>query len=49
MSKTLSKECIGCGRQFIVLNIDDTNFNFCTEQCRESHSILEENRKNREG
>lgn len=49
MSKTLNKECIGCGRQFIVLNIDDANVNYCTEQCKESHSILKETRKNREG
>ena len=49
MSKTISKDCIGCGRRFLVLDVSNDHANFCTEKCKKSHTIFMELRKKREG
>ncbi len=49
MNKTMSKDCIGCGRRFLVLDIGSNYASFCTEKCKKSHTIFKELRKKREG
>lgn len=42
MNETEIKDCIGCGREFAVLDLD-TKPLYCTPDCEEQHSIFEQN------
>lgn len=43
MSKLKTKECAGCGKEFIVMSIEGTNPLYCTPKCEKNHTLFKEN------
>lgn len=34
------RTCVGCGNQFMVMNVSGANSYYCTSDCKESHSLF---------
>lgn len=47
-NKTIrTNQCVGCNREFVVLNIEESKDLYCSELCKSRHSIfLDENNYN---
>lgn len=41
MSKVITKECAGCGKEFHVLPIKEVSSLYCTKKCEKEHSIFD--------
>lgn len=43
----IERTCIGCGNTFMVMDVKGPVSNYCTRDCKESHSIFKSDRESK--